>query len=224
MVESERTSRRLALVGIVGPVIWWALVIVNGAITPGYSHRSDLISELGAVGAPYATVQTVNFVVLGSSILEFALGVHLWFGDRGRPRVSTVLVGIFGVFVILAGVFPADVAAPDSTTTFRHNLVSTIAFVAGIAGASLLTRRTGMDDRWPSYPRELLWTVLIVVVTFVAFMYSLATDSAVVGLTQRGFIGVLSLWVVLQSYRLYGVGGSAVRPETDRSRPISTDL
>lgn len=80
-----------------------------------------------------------------------------------------------------------------------------------------------MDDRWPTYPRELPWTVVIVVVTFVAFMYSLATDSAVVGLTQRGFLGALSLWVVLQSSRLYGLGRSAVQRKRDRSGPISTD-
>lgn len=44
--------RRLALAGVVGPVGWWLLVVVNAAIPPGYSHVVDFISTLGSVGRP----------------------------------------------------------------------------------------------------------------------------------------------------------------------------
>lgn len=223
MFETVLSSRRLALVGIAGPVTWWLLIIVNGAITPGYSHVSDFISTLGAVGAPYAAVQKVNFAVFGCSVLATTLGIHYWFDGWRRPRIGTVLLGIFGVGVVLAGVFPEDPASPDSTTNLLHNLVSTIAFIAGIGGVGLISRRIGIDDRWPSYRYELVWTVVIVFVTFVVFMSSVFSESAYVGLTQRVFIGVMTLWVVLQSYRLYRLSGAPESRETDETRTVSAE-
>lgn len=220
MFETTLPSRRLALVGIVGPVVWWLLILLNGALTPGYSHLGDFISTLGAIDAPYASIQQLNFAVFGGSILALSLGIHYWFDAGRRVRVGTVLLGTFGVGVVLAGVFPEDPAAPESTVNFLHNLVSTVAFVSGIVGVSLATRRIRNDDRWPSYPYELLWTVSVLLVTFVVFMYSVFTESAVVGFTQRAFIGVLSLWVVMQSYRLYRILGPSASPDREENRPV----
>lgn len=221
MIRADPPSRWLALAGIVGPVVWWVLVVVNGAITPGYSHVSDYISTLGAVDAPYATIQAVNFAVFGGAILALALGIHRWFDDVRRPRVGTALLGVFGVGVILAGVFPGDPSAPDSTTHILHNVTSIVAFVTGIGGVALLSRRVARDDRWPTYPYEVTWIVVVVFVTFAAFMGSIFTDSAFVGFTQRAFVGVLTVWVAMQSYRLYRLLGAAGLREPDKHRPMS---
>lgn len=224
MFNTKRTLRRLALAGIVGPIAWWLLIIVNGAITPEYSHFSDFISTLGAVGAPYAIIQQFNFAVFGGSILALTLGIHYWFGDGSRPRFGTLLLGVFGVGVILAGVFPENPAAPDSSTNVLHNIVSIVAFFAGIAGVGLVSRRIGADDRWPSYRYEPTGTVVIVLATFVAFILSVSGESAFVGLTQRLFIGVMTLWVVVQSVRLYRLVEAPKRGEVGESRTESAEV
>lgn len=223
MVPSNVTVRRLALAGILGPFVWWLLIVVNGAITPGYSHVSDFISTLGGVGAPYAIVQQINFAVLCGSILAFALGIHYWFGDGRRPRVGTILLGALAVCVLLAGVFPENSAAPDSTTNVLHNVFSTIGFIAGIAGIGLVSRRIGADDRWPFYRYELTGTLVVVLVTFVVFMSSVFSESAFVGLTQRLFIGVMTLWVVMQSLRLYRLVEPPERRGAGERRTDSTE-
>lgn len=220
MFETQASLRRLALVGIIGPIVWWLLIVFNGAITPGYSHISDFISTLGAVGAPYATIQTLNFAVFGGAILALTLGIHAWFDTGRRPRIGTVLLGIFGVGVLFAGVFPENPAAPESPTNILHNLVSTIAFLAGIGGVSLTSSLTRSDDRWPSYRFELMATIAIVSVTFVVFMYSIFGDYGFVGLTQRVFIGAMSLWIVLQSYRLYRLVGSPEPREPEKGPEV----
>lgn len=224
MFKSKRTSRRLALAGIVGPIAWWLLVIVNGAITPEYSHLSDYISTLGAVGAPHAFVQVINFAVLGGAILALMLGIHYWFGDGRRPRFGTLLLGMFGFGVILAGVFPEDPAAPESLSNVLHNIVSIIAFVAGIGGIGLVSRRIGADSRWPSYRFEPIGTVVIVLVTFVVFIFSVFSSSAFVGLTQRLFIGVMTLWIVVQSLRLYRSMDGLDRGGSGESRSGSAEV
>lgn len=223
MSEYKRRARPLALFGIIGPIAWWLLIAINGAITPGYSHVSDFISKLGGIGAPYAIIQQFNFAVFGGSIIALAVGIHFWFGDGRRPRIATVLVSVFGVGVILAGVFPEHAAAPDSVTNVLHNIISMIAFLTGIGGVSLFTRRFGASDRWPTYQQELGATVFIVLVTFVVFMHTVFSESSFVGITQRLFIGVMTLWVVIQSIRLYRMVGESEQPGPRMARSIPSD-
>lgn len=221
MLENKLTPRRLALAGIVGPIVWWLLIIVNGAITPGYNHVSDFISTLGAVDAPYAVFQQINFAVFGGSLLAFTFGIHYWFGDGNRPKAGTILLGALGVGIILAGVFPENPAAPDSTTNVLHNIVSVVGFLAGIVGVGLVSRRIDANDQWPSYRNEPIWTVFIVLVTFIVFIFSVNSESPFLGLTQRLFIGVITLWIVVQAYRLYRLEEAAVELDVDADRPDS---
>lgn len=214
MSTRDPTTRRLALLGAVGPVVWWLLVVVNGAVTPGYSHVGDFISTLGAVGAPYAVVQQVNFAVFGAAAAALAVGVHRYFGDGRRPRVGTLLLVVFAVGVFLSGPFQSNPAVPDSRTEFLHNLVGTIAFLGVVVAIPLVSRRLDADDRWPRYPYETVWTAVVVVATFAVFMATI--ESAWLGLTQRLFVGAVSLWLAGQSYRLYRLAtpaGGAGAPE-----------
>lgn len=219
MSTPDQATRRLALAGVVGPVVWWLLVVVTAAITPGYSHVGDFISTLGAVGAPYAVIQQVNFAVFSAAGGALAVGLHRWFNDDRRPRAGTLLLGVFALGVLLSGPFQSNPAVPDSTTEFLHNLVGTVAFIAVVVAIPLVSRRFDADDRWPRYPYETLWTVAVVVATFAVFIATI--ESAWLGLTQRLFVGAVSLWVAGQSYRLYrlttpagdGAGATEATPE-----------
>lgn len=205
MSTHDRTTRRLALAGVVSPAVWWLLVVVNGAITPGYSHVADFISTLGAVGAPYAIIQQVNFAIFAAGIAAFAVGLHRWFEDGRRPRIGTLLLGVAALGILLSGPFQSDPAAPESTTNVLHDLVGSIAFLAVIVAIPLVSRRLDADGRWPRLRFETIWTTVVVVVTFVVFIVTI--ESAYLGVTQRLFIGGVSLWVAGQSYRLYRLAG-----------------
>ena len=56
MSESERdgTLSLLAVCGITGPVIYAVVVIILGLLRLGYNHVTQIMSELGEVGAPNA--------------------------------------------------------------------------------------------------------------------------------------------------------------------------
>lgn len=111
-VRNHSTLRVLSLAGIGGPVLFWVGVVVLGVVTPGYSAISDYISTLGAINAPYAIAQRANFFVLGGSILAFAFGLDRWIREERRPWLAIVLIGVFGVGVVGAGVFPNDWRTP----------------------------------------------------------------------------------------------------------------
>jgi hypothetical membrane protein len=208
---------------MLGPIAWWLLIVLNGAITPGYSHVSDFISTLGSVGAPYAFLQQLNFGIFGGSILALAAGIHFWFDDGRKPRVSTALLGVFGSGVLLAAVFPENPAAPDSVTDTLHTIVSIVAFLAGVSAVSLVTRRLGAEDRWPTYRYEPAVTPVVVLMTFVVSVSTVIIESPLLGLTQRVFIGVMSLWVAGQSRRLYRLSGESDQVELDEEWSKSSD-
>lgn len=208
MLSSTQTVRRLAFTAVAGPLLFWVVVFVLGFVIPGYQFSTEYISMLGAVGAPYAIVQRLNFAVLGISILAFAVGIHLWFDDGRRPRVGTLLLILFGIGAILAGVFPPDPTAPDSLTNVLHELTA-FGFLAGILSVGVVTRRLHADERWPTYRYESIMDFAIVLFAWIVFMFSY--ESAWDGLTQRLYIGALSLWIVLQSVRLYRIVGELRR-------------
>lgn len=200
-MPSDQTLRRLAIAGVAGPIVSWIVMVGLGVLTPGYSPVDDYISTLGAVGAPYAVVQQVNFVLFGATILAFGLGIHRYFGDGGRPRAGTVFIGLLGLGVLLAGPFQSDPTAPESTMNVLHDLVSSVGFVAAVLAVGLVSRRLDADARWPRFRFETPVTVAIVLATFIAF--GITIDAAWVGATQRLMVGAVSLWVVGQSLRLY---------------------
>jgi hypothetical membrane protein len=198
---TDPSLRRLALAGVVGPIVWWLLVVVNAALTPGYSHVADFISTLGAVGAPNAALQQVNCFIFGGGIAAFAVGLHRWFDDGRRPRVGTLLLAEVALGIVLSGPFQSNPAAPESTTNVLHDLFGSIASLAAIVAIPLVSRRLDADDGWPRYRLETVWTAVVAVGTFAVFIATI--DSPYVGLTQRLFVGTVSLWVAGQTYRLY---------------------
>lgn len=93
----------------------------------------------------------MNVLVLGASIGAFAIGLHRWFDDGRRPRVGTLLLGVFAFGIPLSEPFQSNPAATESTTNVLHDLVGSLAFLAANAAIGLVSRRLDADDRWPRY-------------------------------------------------------------------------
>lgn len=201
MRSSDPWVTRAAVAGMIGPVVFWVVVAVLGVLLPTYSHVTEFVSTLGAVGAPYAIVQRLNFVLLGGSIIAFSVGLHRWFDESRRPSVGTFLMILLGLGVVGAGVFQSDPATPDSTTNLIHDSMSGIGLLAGIGGVTLLSRRLDGEPRWPR--RRFTTTGTVLAALGSALLFFVFIDSTWVGLAQRLFIGVLTGWVGYHAYRLY---------------------
>ena len=67
-------ARALALAGIVGPIWFTTLVVLQGFLQPDYSHVRLPISALGAW--PTGWIQSLNFYVTGALGMAFALALH----------------------------------------------------------------------------------------------------------------------------------------------------
>lgn len=196
------TVRWLSVFGMVGPIVFWVVVFTLGFLTPGYSAVSDVVSLLGAVGAPYAVIQQVNFGVGGIGILAFAVGLDRRFREGWRPWIGVVLTAVLGIGLIGAGVFPLDPANPEAMTNLLHIRFALIISLAGLLGVPLTAWRIFQEEQWPGYESRysVVGVTLLVVGSFILFFVS---NGAWRGLGQRLFAGVLTGWIAYHSFRLY---------------------
>lgn len=95
--QPDRNQILLASSGVLGPILFTAIVIILGFLHPGYSHASQAVSELGAVGAPNAAAQAVNFLLLGLLTLAFAVGLHRGIGGGEGSKGGPALLAAFAI-------------------------------------------------------------------------------------------------------------------------------
>jgi hypothetical protein len=125
---------RVALIlGAAVSPIFFLVVFIQAATRPGYSLNRVPLSLLSLGDAGW--VQITNFVICGVLALVGAIGIRRALaGQRGRAAL-TVLSAIFGLGLIVAGVFhpdpaagfPPGVSAPAVTST--HNAIHETGFL-----------------------------------------------------------------------------------------------
>lgn len=125
--------------GIVGPLLWLALLVTAGALRPDFSHLTHYISELGERGSATETLMRYGaFGVTGLLYLCFAGALHATFRGGWLGRAAALLIALDGVGRIGAGVFPCDPGCVHvSPGPNLHKLFATVGFAAGVLAALL---------------------------------------------------------------------------------------
>lgn len=187
-----------------------------GAIWPGYSHVAQPISALGAVGAPNATIQDINFVVTGLLFVAFAYGLHWGIGGGKGSRVGPSLIALSGVLWLLDGpVFPLDGPGIVTPVGIIHVVVGLSSFVALTIAVLVLSRRLRKDGQWQSYGSYSRVTGLLMIVFFIVYMAANRAESLNVayysGVTQRLLVGAFLLWMEVMATRLFRISSSPYR-------------
>jgi hypothetical membrane protein len=192
--------------GIIAPILFTELVIIESALRPGFNQVSQEISLLG-VGS-YEIIQNLNFVITGSLCILFALGLASETARRNSRRLLTVLL-IFGVGVILAGV-TLVLASPypeDSSIAihlfYAHTFVSLVAFVAIIV-AQFLTwkafKAASNGSHWRSFRTySLLSGITSVILLLIFFLTSFSNFE---GATERLVVAADLVWIEIGGFKL----------------------
>lgn len=196
--------RWLAIIGIVGQIVFWLAVFIVGYITK-YDHVEGAISWMAAVGEPYAVVVRVGIVLATVSALAFAIALDRMYREAGRPWVGNLLIMLWGIFGIGVGVFPVGGAELWNTL---HGVFGMVAFFAPLFGIPLVSWHLHKHEGWPGY--RSVWTVVIITILVVGTSAILFAGDLFIegqmqykGLFQRANNGVLSGWVVYHSFKLY---------------------
>jgi hypothetical membrane protein len=200
------STRFLSACGAAGATLFITVFLVDGFAHENYSPLRNTVSEL-AIG-PGGWIQIANFVVTGCLMTAFAVGLHRTM-SRGHERAPVTgdragwaprLIALYGLSLIVVGVFVSDPVAGQTTTTHGniHLLVSLVVFGALTAACFVLGRR--LPERgWRVYSRA------VGVAVPVLFIAMGAGPPAYSGLLQRFAILAGWTWIAAVSVRMSGL-------------------
>lgn len=199
---SLKKQKYFALCGIIAPILFTFLVIVESLIKPGYSQIFNDISDLGL--GPYGIIQNINFIIFGILSIGFALGLGANLPYRAGKAVKWLVI-IFGLGIVLAGVTlilssPNIIYAKDVEA---HSLVSSIAFLTIIAAQFLTWQALRKSDNtvWKRYRIYSLISGLLSIITLLILSYTQFTPFH--GVSERLFIAVWMIWIEITGIKLY---------------------
>lgn len=202
--QTQKRQRIFALCGIIAPILFTLLVIMESLLRPGYSQIFNDVSDLGV--GPYGIIQNLNFMVFGLLSIGFAIGLGVNLPYRAG-KATKWLVMVFGLMIILAGVTllfsgPNLIYAKDDVP---HGLVSAIAFLTIIAAQFLTWQalRGSNDAIWGHYR---LYSFISGVLSILTLLFLSYTQFAPYhGASERLFIAVWMIWIELTGLKLYSL-------------------
>ena len=168
VLKKRRSTEFLLLCGVIGPLLFILVFLIEGATRPGYSAWRTDVSYLALSNQGWE--QIANFIVCGSLCIAFAVGLwQIW--RTGRASVwGPLLIGLFGLGLLIAGVFVTDPGGG-----IRLVLPSMGPRKPGTAGFTGSTGRCSFS--WCSPPRASCWPGVL-----------LLTRNIVVGLLTPGLL------------------------------------
>ena len=204
---------KLLYAGVVGPLLFIAVFLVEGATRPGYSAWRNFVSQLATGDGGW--VQVANFLICGGCVLAFAVGLRQAIrGSRGSMG-APVLFGLLATSMLVAGAFSTDPAlgyppgAPAVQTTHGliHGLAGLAAFTTLPAAAFVMAWHFAAEPnarRWTLYS---LGVSLVILVMFIVSNTAAAMDAsghwqnAPTGLFQRIAIITGWTWIAMVAWR-----------------------
>lgn len=215
-IDQSSVTRFLIAGGAIGPLLFIIVLLIEGATRLSYSgwHNYGSSLSLGDQG----WMQIANFLVCGLLTLGFAVGLRRVF-QTGRGSIwGSILIGVFGVSLIVAGLFVTDPSLgypPGTTSSGPQTLHGTIHGVAGLVAfcsvafaCFVMARRFAHDPNWKGWAIYSNVTGALVIVFFIASTTVSALDENGVlpgsptGLFQRMAIIAGWGWIALLAIHL----------------------
>jgi len=142
-----KTVATLAIICIIGVVIFWVILFIAQSLTPGYNPISQSLSDL-ALG-PYGWLQTIAFFLLALVAISLGFGFYYGMYKKRGLRAVAVLFGAMAFGEIISGIFKVDlVKTPLSIYALVHQVGASITAIAFPAAAFVLLPSLKSDPQW----------------------------------------------------------------------------
>ena len=198
--------------GMIGPVHFVAIFLIEGWLRPGYDPIRMYVSEL-ALGAR-GWIQIANFLVYGVLLLLLARGIATEFMTGPASRAGPILLILNGIRTIGVGLFVTDPAATPlqamSWHSTLHLWLAVSAFVLWPLTCFVFYRRFRVDPNWRPLAGWTLCTgIATAVLSSLLIVGSAPLASAPnalnvwLGLIQRTSIITFSAWQFAVAWRLW---------------------
>src|SRR5215218_4045961 len=211
----SRVTMFLALLAIVGIADFLLNVAALHFLRPDVNLVLEPISNY-AVG-PFGFLFTAADIGLGLAALALTLGLYLSIVPPGRSYVGLLLLGLYGISVLLAGIFPIDVDGEATMAGTIHNIVGNIAFFGFPIAVILLSLGMGKDERWRSFRRRALALSVVVSLTVILMMVGFSLGIGY-GVTQRIFNVATLVCMLAVALHLRSVARGTLTQQPSRVR------
>ncbi len=201
IIKKQSRLKFYAFCGIVAPIFFWLMVIIESILRPGYSQYYNYVSDLGV--GHLAILQNINFFIFGILTIGLALGLR---EGLPSPQGRVIKGGIWFVIIFAMGIFFAGIFPESFLSANPHNIVSATAFVAVIAAQLLIWYGLKIEDStiWGKYKTYSLisglLSIILVILLKVAILYGIYP-----GLSQRAFLIVAWIWIGVTGIKLYKI-------------------
>jgi len=216
VLEARPDSRLLLVGGVVGPVLFIVVFLIEGATRPGYSAWRNYVSSLSLSGQGWE--QIANFIVCGLLVFGFSFALRRALGPGKGATAGSVLLALFGLGLVVAGVFVTDpnlgyppgarMGGPQTWHGTIHGLAGIFDFTMPALAAFVLARRFAGDLAWKGWTAYSIAVGVLMPVLFVVFTASSVLDetgawpNAPTGLLQRIAIVIGWSWIALMALRI----------------------
>ncbi|MDB5188283.1 MAG: hypothetical protein JWO50_803 [Candidatus Kaiserbacteria bacterium] len=200
--------------GVLAGSLFIIVFLIEGMLRTGYQPLRQPVSAL-AMGSR-GWVQRINFIITGALMLPFSIGLSVSLRAYGGSFWAPVLVGIYALGLIGAGVFVTDITGMPKTNPgmpkravsgVLHDICSLFVFIPLFLAFFVFQQlfvEAGMYG-WAIYSAT---SGLLFGLGFLLFARSFATEGALApvgGLIQRITIATGWLWLSLVAAHLVGV-------------------
>jgi hypothetical membrane protein len=228
------TTRLLIACGAIGPILFILVFMVESATRPGYSAWHNFVSDLSLSNQGW--MQIANFLICGICVFCFALGLRQVFRSGKGTVWGPILLGVFGLSLIIAGLFVTDpslgyypAGTSSSTQTLHgtiHSANAPLAFGSLTIAIFVQAWRFASDPAWRRWALYTLVAGIILAGSFIACIVVAVLDqkgillNSPTGLLERIAIIIGWGWIALLAIRLLRQMRSAGSPgEADGAEP-----
>ena len=203
---------------MVAPILYVLALAVFGFLREGYSHVSDAITDLQAVGSPNMAGVNATFILMGLMVLAFSVGLYRGAGPGKRVKFGSLLVFVIGLGHVVGSVFPDDYSCPSpgcNSWAANGHTVGILMEVFTIPIAILLfSRGLGRDTAWRRYRTYSLVTGIVALALLVLFFASAEDDTSLLGqrggAIQRLYFAAWFQWIAVMAIRLFRLSGRSL--------------
>lgn len=171
----------LLVCGVIAGPLFVAAFLVQGAIRPDYNPLRNSISTL-ELGSEFGWIQSLNFIVAGLLMLAFAVGVRRALQPQKGSTWGPLLIGLWAVGLIAAGIFATDpdIGYPPGTPYpiqasmhgILHNLSAGLGFPALVVACLVFACRfAARHERGWAFYSAVSGVVLLVSVVLASYAF-----------------------------------------------------
>ena len=219
----SRAVRFLLACGLAAGPVYLVLALGQMLVRDGFDMRRHAVSHLS--NGEYGWVQVASFLFTGARVVAGAAGTRRLLHPGRGGTWGPILLALYGIGLIGAGVFSADPApgfppgaeaVPMTREGLLHFVFGAIGFYALIAACFVFARRYAFLKRpgWATYSAA---TGVLFFLAFAAL--SSGQASATVMLAFYGAVALAWVWHAALSASLRREAGAATAP---RRAPRST--